>query len=178
MKVRTFMTLFTVVLFFTLASSAFAMQDPPQAQEAAPDPIEELRLTPQQRQRIRMIVEETKTDRQMTNRRLREANVALDQALDADPVDENVIQQRVNELAAAQAAQLRMRIHLELKIRRELRPEQLAILRSRRLQIRDVMNGQRPVNTFQQRPGREGLRPNQRNSVGPPTYPHRNIRQP
>jgi hypothetical protein len=64
-----------------------------------------------------------------------------------------------------------MRIQTEMRIRRELRPEQLAVLRSLHLQIRDVMNGQRPLNM---RPGRESLRPNQRNTV----LPHRNILQP
>ena len=122
-----------------------------------PDPIEQLRLTPEQRQRIRMIFEENKTERQQINRRFREANVALDQALDAEPTDQNLIEQRLNELAAAQTAQMRMRIQTELKIRRELRPEQLATLRQLRLQARDFMGAQRPRN---QRPARRNaLRP-------------------
>ena len=150
MRLRTFMILLALVLFFTVASPVFAThgsapQDPP------PDPIEQLRLAPEQRQRIRIILDENKLERQRTNRRLREANVALDQALDAQPVDESVVEQRVNELAAAQAAQLRMRIQTEIKIRRELRPEQLAMLRQLRLQIRDVVGGG-------QRPGRQPLR--------------------
>lgn len=161
MRSRTFMTLMAFVLFLIPTGSVFAMQEP--AQELAPDPIEQLRLTPDQRQRIRVILEQNKLERQMTNRRVREANVVLDQALDAEPVDEAVIEQRVSELAAAQAAQLRMRIQMELKIRRELRPEQLAMLRQLRLQIRDVMGAQRPVNTFQQRP----RRPIQRNMRQP-----------
>ena len=175
MRSKTFTLLASVSLLLALSAVSFA-QDP--AQDVAPDPIEKLRLTPEQRQRIRMIREETQNDRQMTNRRLREANVALDQALDADPVDEAVIEQRVNELAAAQAAQLRMRIQMELKIRRVLRPEQLAVLRQMHLQIRDVMGGQRNVNTFNRRPGREALRPDRRNSATPPRFPHRNINQP
>jgi Heavy-metal resistance len=172
MRSRTFMSLIALLLFFT---PVFATQDP--AQDVASDPIEQLRLTPEQRQRIRGILEENKLERQMTNRRVREANVALDQALDSEPVDESVIEQRVSELAAAQAAQLRMRIQMERKIRRELRPEQLAILKRLRLQIRDVMGAQRPANTFRQRPGREALRPNRRNNA-PPALPHRNILQP
>ena len=161
MRSRTFITLLAVVVFFTVASPVFATQDPPQDNQA--DPIEQLRLSPEQRQRIRLILEQTKDERQMTNRRLREANVALDQALDAEPINETVIEQRVNEAAAAQAAQLRMRIQTELKIRRELRPEQLAILRSLHLQIKDVMGGQRPV---------------RRDSFAPPRFPQRNIRRP
>jgi Spy/CpxP family protein refolding chaperone len=155
---KTFTTLIAVALFLALASPVVATQDP--AQDSPADPIEQLRLTPEQRQRIRVIFEENKQERQSTNRRLREANVALDQALDADPINESVIEQRINELAAAQAAQLRMRIQTEIKIRRELRPEQMAILRSRRLQIRDVVNPQRPANTFTPRRGPNALRPN------------------
>lgn len=162
MRSRTVITLLAVVVVFTVASSAFAAQDP--AQETPVDPIEQLRLTPEQRQRIRMILNENKNERQATNRRLREANVALDQALDVQPLNEGLIEQRVNELAAAQTAQLRMRIQTEIKVRRELRPEQLAILQRLHLQIRDVMGGgQRPVNTFNERPGRNTLRPNRRN---------------
>ena len=154
---RRFITLFAVVLLLTVVTPVLATQDP--AQDFPADPIEQLRLTPEQRQRIRVILEQNKPERQSTNRRVREANVALDQALDTDPVNESVIEQRLNELAAAQTAQLRMRIETEIKIRRELRPEQLATLRRLRLQIRDVMAPQRPVNTFTQRPRRNARRP-------------------
>lgn len=151
------MLLLAAVLIITCAGFSYA-QDlaPPQ-----PDPIEQLRLAPEQRQRIRMIFEEDKDQRQSINRRVREANVALDQALDTDPANENAIEQRINELAAAQAAQMRLRIHTEMKIRRELTPEQLATLRRLRIQVRDFVNGQRPLN---QRP----LNPQRRNQPRQP----------
>jgi Spy/CpxP family protein refolding chaperone len=153
MTFRTSMLLLAVVVLLTWTSSSFA-------QELAPptgaDQIEQLHLTPEQRQRIRLIFEENKIDRQQINRRVREANVALDQALDAEPTDEAVLDQRLNELAAAQAAQMRMRIKTELRIRRELRPEQLVILRQLRLQARDFMGAQRPLN---QRPARRNVPP-------------------
>ncbi|HEX7773434.1 MAG TPA: periplasmic heavy metal sensor [Pyrinomonadaceae bacterium] len=151
MRLRTLMLLLAAVLL--LNGTGYA-QDAP---ATGPDVIEQLHLTPEQRQRIRMIFEENKTERQQINRRFRAANVALDQALDAEPTDENLIEQRLNELAAAQTAQMRMRIQTELKIRRELRPEQLATLRQLRLQARDFMGRQRPRN---QRPARRNaLRP-------------------
>ena len=165
MRLRTFTTLLAVVLILTVAAPVFATQDAMQdpVQDMPDDPIEQLRLTPEQRQRIRMIVEQNKNERQSTNRRLREANVALDQALDTEPIDEAVIQQRINEVATAQAAQLRMRIETEIKIRRELRPEQLAMLRALRLQIRDVVGDQRPRRQQQRRdafqPNRNRRRP-------------------
>jgi Spy/CpxP family protein refolding chaperone len=138
------------------ATFAFGQQAPVSDQPAGPDPIEQLRLTPDQRQAIRQIVNENKDERQLTNRRVREANVALDQAMDAEPVDESVIEQRINELAAAQTAQLRMRIHTEMRIRRILRPEQIATLHRLRLQLRDVMNPQRMNNRV---PPNQGFRP-------------------
>src|SRR5687768_2558179 len=143
--------LLSLVLVLTAAAFAIA-----QDQALTTDPIDQLRLAPDQRQAIRRIVAETRTERQMTNRRVREANAALDQALDAEPTDENLIEQRINELATAQAAQLRMRIHTEMKIRRILRPEQLATLRRLRLQLRDVVAPQRMTNP--RRPA-QGLRP-------------------
>ena len=143
-----------LVILLTAATIALAQQDPA-VNPGQPDPIEQLRLTPDQRQAIRRIVAENRDERQATNQRVREANIALDQALDTDPPDENLIEQRINELAAAQTAQLRLRIHTEMKIRRILRPEQIATLRRLRLQVRDVMNPQRlnrrPQQTFRPR---------------------------
>ena len=136
------MLLLAAVLIITCAGFSYAQEYAP----PPPDPITQLQLTPDQRQRVRLILEENKVERQSINRRVREANVALDQALDADPNNENVIEQRINDLAAAQTAQTRMRIHTEMKIRRELTPEQLATLRRLRLQVRDFVNGQRPLN--------------------------------
>lgn len=132
----------SLLLVLTAASFAIAQPQP----EPTTDPIEQLRLTPDQRQAVRQIIADTRLERQSTNRRLREANVALDQALDAEPTDENLIEQRINEVAAAHAAQLRLRIHTEMKIRRVLRPEQLATLRRLRLQLRDVVAPQRRNN--------------------------------
>ena len=139
MKLRS-ETLLAVILFLTLIGpigligpiTTAQAQDPVEPL-ARVDPIQQLRLSPEQRQRIRRILAQKKDERQATNQRVRQARLALDQALDADPVDENLVEQRVNDLAAAQAAQLRMRIQTELQIRRELRPEQLATLRRLRL---------------------------------------------
>ena len=152
MRLRTLMLLLAVVLLLT--GSSFAQEPEP----LGADPIQQLRLTPEQRQRLRIIFAENKDERQLTNRKLREANFALEQALDAEPVNENVIEQRINELAAAQAAQTRMRIRMELKIRRELRPEQLAVWRTLRLQLKDFAGAQRN----DQPPAGQNLRPNRR----------------
>jgi Spy/CpxP family protein refolding chaperone len=157
MRLRTLILLLAAL--FLIPTSITRAQD---TQPPIEDSINQLRLTPEQRQRIRMIFEENKTDRQTTNRRLREAQLALNQALDAEPTDETVIDQRVNELASAQAAQMRMRIQIELKIRRELSPEQLATWRRLRLQMRDFIDAQRPFNrrpAVQGQPLRRNVRP-------------------
>ena len=155
------MTKLLTALLVLLAATTFAGAQQPAAPQdpatATADPIEQLRLTPEQRQAIRQIVAENKDERQIANRRLREANVALDQALDAEPTDENVIEQRINDLSAAQATQLRLRIQTEMKIRRILRPEQIATLRRLRLQVRDVMSPQRLNNP--RVPANQGFRP-------------------
>src|SRR6478672_9411700 len=156
---RLTMKLLTAVLLLLAVATLAVAQQPAAQQDLAAnvDPIEQLRLTPEQRQAIRQIVAENKDERQLTNRRVRGANVALDQALDAEPTDENLIEQRISELNAAQAAQLRMRIHTEMRIRRILRPEQIATLRRLRLQVRDVMNPQRLNNP--RVPANQGFRP-------------------
>ena len=148
LRFRTVMLVLGAVLLFT--APAYSQEVAP----SNPDPIQQLRLTPEQRQRIRMIFAENKDERQVANRRLREANFALEQALDAEHVDENVIEQRINDVAAAQAAQTWMRIRMELKIRRELRPEQLAVWRQIRLRLKDFADTQRPDD--------QNLRPNRR----------------
>jgi len=137
----------------------------PQTQTLAPqptDPIEQLRLTPEQRQQIRAVREETKPERALINRRLREANAALQQALDVDNPDDTLIEQRIREVGAAQTASMRMRIQMEVRIRRILTPEQLATLRAIRNQIQN------------ERPGRDVLRPNQSNGLAP-LFPRRNV---
>ena len=148
-------TLLTLCMLLTAAGLSLAQNAQP-----AEDPILQLNLTPEQRQRIRILTQQTRDERQLTNRRVREANIALDQALDAEPVDENLIEQRINELTAAQAAQTRLRIHMELRIRRLLYPEQLATLKRLRLQLRDVMAPQRQNNP--RRPNVDSFRSNPR----------------
>jgi Spy/CpxP family protein refolding chaperone len=152
--------------------TAFA-QDPQPPQNlptAATDPIEQLHLMPEQRQKIRAIRESQREERALINQRLREANIALEQALDADNPDDALIEQRVRDAAAAQAASMRMRILTEVKIRRVLTQEQLTTLRQLRLQARELTRDQNQ----NQRPARQGnvLRPNQRNGLAP-IFPRR-----
>ena len=123
-----------------LSSSVFAQMPQTQAasdaqQQTAPvDPIAQLNLTPEQRQQIRSIREGSREERVRANQELRDANAALNAALDVENPDEAVVEQRVKEVATAQQAVMRMRILTEIRVRRVLTVEQRATLRSLQLQ--------------------------------------------
>jgi Spy/CpxP family protein refolding chaperone len=92
------------------------------------DPITRLNLTPEQWLQIRAIRQELHTA--AVNQQFREANRALKQALDSENPDEAVIEQRLQQLSVAQAAQTRVRVLTELRIRRQvLTPAQVMLLR-------------------------------------------------
>lgn len=126
-----------VVLLASFSSQGrFANQDPQQEPQSTPvqDPIARLRLTPEQRQKIRAIRIENRDERAAIGQRLKETNEALERALDAENPNEGEIGQRLQDLAAAQAASNRMRVLTELRIRRVLTREQIVLWRSFRLE--------------------------------------------
>ena len=143
-------------------------QIPDMQQQAPADPILQLNLSAEQREKIRSIREQTKAERAANNQRLRETNQALEAALDADNPDEAVVEQRVRDVAAAQSAQMRMRILTEVRIRRVLTLEQLGILRTLRQQARDSRRDRMLDDSNGQRRQINGLRnQNRRNGVAP-----------
>lgn len=183
MNIRNVIQLFAVFIFLGVAcpsQQAYQGAQDPQPSSAqpgrAPDLIEQLRLTPEQRQKIRAIREQSKDMRAAINQRLRDANLALEQALDGDNLDEALIEQRLKEAATAQVASTRMRIQTEVAIRRVLNPEQISTLRSLRLQARGLL---REANQNQRPNRQEGdrIRPNQRNGVAP-LYQRPNVTRP
>jgi Spy/CpxP family protein refolding chaperone len=168
--VRLTLPTIALALFIGVANVlAQSPQDPqpnPSAVRDTPNLLEQLHMTPDQIQKIRQIQRQMKDEQAAIGDRLREANRSLEEALDAETLDENLIEQRMQALSAAQNAQMRMRIQREVRIRRVLNPEQLAIWRDLRLKAGDLIRAQqnerRPL-----RPGAEGLRPNQRNGIVP-----------
>jgi len=124
-----------------------------------------------------MIQRDTKDERAAIGLRLREANRALEDALDAETIDDNVIEQRMQAVSVAQAAQLRLRIQTEVRIKRVLNPEQLAFWRDLRLKAADVLRG-RKDNPRPLRPGANSLRPNQRNGIAPLDPQNQPVRNP
>jgi protein CpxP len=109
-------------------------------------PFAQLNLSDDQRQEIRRIMEQHRTERQAVSNKLREARKAQADAVNTIPVDESAIRARSAELATAEteAALLRARMHSE--IYNVLTPDQQAKakeLRAAREQRRQEMRKQR-----------------------------------
>lgn len=158
---------FMLLMFLLVVGTVSAMpQNPPQDQSPAPaqDPITMLNLTPEQRQKIRAIRAENKEERAIIIERVRSSNEALERTLDADNPNEEEVELRLRDLAAAQAASTRMRVFQELKIRRVLTPEQIAKWHEIRLEA--AAQRRREVQE-QRRQNGNGLGPNQRNGLAP-----------
>ena len=126
----------------TLAAGQQNPGDSPQNQSSQMgpqgDPIRQLNLTAEQVEKIRAIREQNKDERFALNQRLRRAQLALDDAIQADNSSEALIEQRAHELADAQAAATRMRAITEIRIRRVLTPERLTKLRALRQQAQNL----------------------------------------
>jgi Spy/CpxP family protein refolding chaperone len=178
------LVLVTALLVLSGAPTVTAQQQqtqiPESQQQQAPvDPILQLNLSPEQREKIRTIREQTRAERAAINQRIRETNLALENALDADNPDEAVVEQRMRDVSAAQTASMRMRILTEVKIRRVLTVEQLGILRTLRQQAREARRDRMQDNSGRQRrQDIEGSRSmqNQRNGVGP-LFPRRGLQR-
>jgi Spy/CpxP family protein refolding chaperone len=145
----------------------------PPATSASQDPITQLNLTPEQRQRIRSIREQNKDERAAINRRLRETTVALDQALDSDNPNEALIEQRVRESGEAQTALIRLRALTETRIRKVLTMEQINTLRELRAQSRREQRQENRAEQGRPATNRRPL-PNQRNGMNPDPNVRRN----
>lgn len=175
------------VLVFSIVVPAVYSQTAQQPEPGSParlqsrldgDPIRQLNLAPEQREQIRTIREQNQTERAAINQRVRETNRALEAVLDSDNPDEAVVEQRMREVAAAQAAAMRMRILTEVRIRRVLTAEQRSLLRSLRQQA-NQMRRERPLNSpderLRRREEQRGLQ-NQRNGIGP-LFPRRDAQR-
>ncbi|HYJ86584.1 MAG TPA: periplasmic heavy metal sensor [Pyrinomonadaceae bacterium] len=162
----------TLLLVGVVSAAGQAMQPqgappmPPQGRFGA-DPIRQLNLTPEQREQIRLLREANREERATINQRVRETNRALEEVLDTDSPDESVVEQRVREAAAAQAAAMRMRIVSEVKIRRVLTAEQRVLLKSLRKQAHEARGGERLEERQKRREDRSLRLREQRKLTGP-----------
>ncbi|HEV2706536.1 MAG TPA: Spy/CpxP family protein refolding chaperone [Pyrinomonadaceae bacterium] len=101
---------------------------------AAAHLLAQLNLSPEQRAQLREIRRTSAPEGQALAQRLQRARYALDAAIYADQTDEALIAERTREVAAAQAAVIRMRAETELRVRRVLTPAQLELFRQLRRQ--------------------------------------------
>lgn len=116
------------------ALSAFAQDGPDnpphQNQGGGPDNrpnvLRQLGLSRQQMEQIRRLNVERRPLMEAAQRRFREANRSLDQAIYADQVNEDEVQERIRETQLAQAELIKLRAMNEITIRRILTPDQLA----------------------------------------------------
>lgn len=167
-------------LVFVAAPTYLLAQQPPEGQQggAVADPIRDLNLSPEQRERIRAIREQMRDERAAINQRLRETNRALEEVLDSDNPDDAVVEQSLRAVAEAQAASMRMRVLSEIRVRRVLTPEQLATLRALRQNARDSRRERKLENNdMRRREGIERRRLPNGNTIAPvspkPTNPSR-----
>ncbi|HSS21098.1 MAG TPA: periplasmic heavy metal sensor [Pyrinomonadaceae bacterium] len=151
----------------------------PQQNAVNRDPIQELNLSPDQRQQIRAIRENNRAERTAIQERLKAANEALNQAVNAESPDEAAVDQRLKEVAAAQAAVMRMRLLTEIRIRRVLTVEQRETLRLLQKQAQENRRERLLANPDErERRKEERVRLNQRNGLGPFAPRRKNQRVP
>jgi Spy/CpxP family protein refolding chaperone len=184
--VKSILPLFAVALILSVSPASlgrYILRQDPQTDPApapkAQDPITLLNLTPEQRQKIRIIREQTKNERAAINQQLRQSNLALQQTLDADNPDEAVVELRLRDAAAAQAAASRMKVLTELRIRRVLTPEQVNTWRLLLQQAAQARREQRLENQRSNRPetNNAGPLPSQQNGLAPLLQRRRNAQR-
>lgn len=164
-----------LVLAFSIPADVRAQEPEQQPAEApADDPLRPLNLSPDQQQKLRAINVQNREERARANRRLKQAQLALEETLDSDHPDESLVEQRIRELADAQGAHIRMRVMTELRIRSVLTPDQLRIWRELRLRQQETRRQQNNPNTRRDNPRIQ----NQRNGIAPLFPNQRNPRRP
>ena len=143
------------LLLSPLCASAVAQeQDEPEAwPQATPrrpereiNLMQRLNLTPEQRQRLREIRQQSEPELRDLARRVRLARRALDEAVYADAADEALVEQRSRELAVLQNLLTHTRALTEMKVRRVLTDEQLRLFRNLRRQAQRRQMLQRRMN--------------------------------
>ena len=87
--------------------------------------MREIGITQDQQVRIREILRSHEDERIASNRRLREARRALDQAVMNSQFDEGLIQRRSEDLAAAQVSHTKLQAKIRTDVRRVLTTDQV-----------------------------------------------------
>ncbi len=162
MKTRIFNTLLLAVVSFAFVTMATAQEPTPevkpqenqrpkadQPQDVRQNVLMQLGLSREQVQQIRRLNQERKPLMDEAQRRVREANIALDMAIYSDQTSDADVEARIKDVQLAQAEVAKLRFANEYAVRKVLTPEQLVRfreLRQRFEQIRREMETRRPIN--------------------------------
>src|SRR3569623_1379212 len=125
----------SIIAIVFLSVGALAQETQPTPDEQRPNLLQQLGLSPDQARQIRQLNQQRKPMIDEAQRRVKEANQALDAAIYADNVDESEVQARLNDLQHAPADIARIRFTNELAIRKILPTEQLGRFRELRRQF-------------------------------------------
>lgn len=122
----------------------------------------ELRLTDEQKMQIRQINRQKRPQMRAAQQRFRQVKDELDMLIYADELDEVSLQNKVREVATAQAEIIKIRAMSEVAVRNVLSPEQLVKFRElrqrfkqqqkRRKMMRERRQRRRQMNQNRRRP--------------------------
>jgi Spy/CpxP family protein refolding chaperone len=141
-----------------LSSFAYGQDGPPpdgpegdRPERGRPNLLAELGLSRDQIQQIRRINQERRPEMMRAQRRLREANRALDMAIYADSPSDAEFQTRLAEFRTAQSEIARLRFESELAVRKILTPDQLIRFRELRRKFAEARQADRPNRRLRRR---------------------------
>ena len=121
--------------------------------DGRPNLLAELGLSPEQVQQIRRMNQERRPAMMQAQRRMREANRALDMAIYRDTVKDEEFQTCLKEVQAAQSDLARLRFENELSVRKILTPEQLVRFRDIRRRFEEQREADMRLRRQQRRMG-------------------------
>lgn len=126
----------------TPANNAAPSETPPPIADGAKDGrqglLQQIGLTRDQFRQLRMLNQRHRPIMMAAQKRLRDATIALDQAIYADTLVEGEFETKLKEQQLAQAEVIRVRSMGELAIRKILTPEQLVKFRELRQQFENM----------------------------------------
>ena len=164
MKMR-YIRLFLIVLIAVAAtaSSIRAQDGPPPGDgprddhgDGRPNLLAELGLSPEQVQQIRRMNQSRRPAMMQAQRRMHDANRALDMAIYRDTFKEEEFQTCLKEVQAAQSDLARLRFENELSVRKILTPDQLVRFRDIRRRFEEQRENEIRERRQKRRMGREG----------------------
>ena len=123
------------------AQDETAPDAPTANQPKNPGLLQQLNLSSDQVEQIRVINQQNRPSLRAANLRLKEANRNLDAAIYGDNTDEAAVAAAVKEVHAAHTQAVELRTRTEFTVRKVLNPDQLAKFREIRRQSLMLKNG-------------------------------------